>query len=74
MKKSGNIRNTVTYLNEKGQRHSIPLGPCEIEEYASPCKVAATIWWTDGCGERMTDINEMEWAHYKSIRAFTIDN
>ena len=72
MKKSGTIRGTVTYRNEQGQRLSIPLGPCQIEEYALPSKVAARIWWIDARGEHTTDLNEEEWAHYMSNRALTI--
>lgn len=74
MKKSARIRNTVSYLNEKSQRVNIPLGPCEIEEYPSPSKVAARIWWTDKDGEHTTDLSDGEWAHYKSTRAFVVDD
>ncbi|SDY67539.1 hypothetical protein SAMN04515617_1199 [Collimonas sp. OK242] len=74
MKKSARIRNTVSYVNEKNQRINVPLGPCEIEEYPSSSKIAARIWWTDKDVENMTDLSDAEWAHYKSTKAFVIDD
>lgn len=74
MRKSGRIRGTVTYLNENGQRTRIPLGPCEIEEYGAPNKVAATIWWNDEYGVHKTDLSELEWAQYGKSKSFTIDD